>query len=172
MTVRNDKARIRILESYERAKKVDPTITQGQFMRSGAPGSRVEGLVGRFRSDDSAARYFRKIRSGERTGGAMYEQGRAKGTLGSFQFRIKLGRERYITQNVAIAGTSSTFDIAAVEYEMKHRNRASVEKLIATYRAKYGMEQHEIDMDSLEVRQITKVHKPYRIWGAIDDYGY
>jgi len=37
------------------------------------------------------ARYFRKIVSGERTGGAMYRAGREKGNIGLFQIRGKLG---------------------------------------------------------------------------------
>lgn len=168
MPGRNDKARFRILESYERAKAINPAITQGEFMRAGAPGSRVEGLVGRFKSNDSAARYFRKIKTGERTGGAMYEEGRSRGTIGSFQFRVKM-RDRFISQNIAMVGGASTFDIAAVEYELKHNveRRNDIERLVGKYRQKYGQEFEPVDFESLTARPITQVHTPYRFWGAI-----
>ncbi len=168
MAERDDRARIRILEAYERAKVINPALTQGEFMRAGAPGSRVKGLVGKFRSDDSAARYFRKIKTGERTGGAMYREGRQKGTLGSFQFRIKIAADKWISQNIAVAGASSTFDIAAVEYELKRNRRERVRELIEAYRSKYAMEEMPIDLDALEVYPIHRVRKPYRIWTGID----
>lgn len=166
MPDRNSNARFRILEAYERAKAINPAMTQGEFMRAGAPGSRVEGLVGKFKSDDSAARYFRKIKSGERTGGAMYEEGRSKGTIGSFQFRIKM-RDRWISQNIAMVGGASTFDIAAVEYELKKNRRPDIEAIVAKYSAKYGQEFEPVDFETLEARPITKVNTPYRFWDSI-----
>lgn len=172
MADRDDTARIRILEAYERAKAVNPSLTQGQFMRAGAPGSRVKGLTGKFSNDESAARYFRKIKTGERTGGAMYREGaQTKGTLGGFQFRVKLGN-RYISQNIAMAGASSTFDIAAVEYELKRNRRKDVEKILARFRNKYGMEEtayDDADLDRLEARPIARSHTPYRLWGGITE---
>lgn len=167
MPDRNANARFRILEAYERAKEINPSMTQGEFMRAGAPGSRVKGLVGRFKSDDSAARYFRKIKSGERTGGAMYEEGRQRGTLGSFQFRIKM-RDRYISQNIAMVGGASTFDIAAVEYELKRNRRPDIEAIVAKYRAKYGQEFEPVDFESLEARPIATQKAPVRFWDSIE----
>jgi hypothetical protein len=169
MADRNNNARFRILEAYERAKTIDPSMTQGEFMRAGAPGSRVKGLVGRFSNDESAARYFRKIKSGERTGGSMYEEGRSKGTIGSFQFRVRM-KDRYISQNIAMVGGASTFDIYAVEHELRTnpQRRADIERLVGKYRQKYGQEFEPVDFESLTARPVTKVHTPYRFWGAID----
>ncbi len=163
---RDEKARLRILEAYERAKRVDPSITQGAFMRAGAPGSRVEGLVGKFRSDDSASRYFRKIRSGERTGGSMYRQGTEEGpgrNVGLFQLRTRIGKDKYITQNITVAGGRSTFDIAAVEAEIRKSHKAEVERIIRAYRDKYGIEQEEIDLDAIEARTIRHQREPIRM---------
>jgi len=168
---RDERARLRILEAYERAKGVDPSITQGQFMRAGAPGSRVEGLIGRFRSDDTAARYFRKIRSGERTGGAMYRQGTEEGpgrNIGLFQIKTQIGPDRFISQNITVAGGRSTFDYAAIESEIRLNHRAEMMRIIRAYRDKYGIEQEEIDLDAIEARTIRHQRKPIRMHLGLD----
>jgi hypothetical protein len=166
MTDRDERARLRILQAFERAKATDPSITQGAFMRAGAPGSRVKGLPGKFKSDDSASRYFRKIRSGERTGGAMYRQGTEDlpgRMIGLFQFKVRTAEGRYISQNIDVAKAYSTFDNAAIEYELKRNQRTRVEAMIAAYRERYGQEEAEIDLDSLEVRPIRHQRRPIRM---------
>jgi len=166
MADRNDQARLRILQAYERARAVDPSITQGQFMRAGAPGSRVTNLAGKFRTDDSAARYFRKIRSGERTGGTMYRQGTEEGPgrmVGLFQFKIRTDDGRFISQNITVAGAVSSFDNAAIEYELKRNRRDRIEAMVAAYRERYGQEHGDIDIDSLEARPIHHQRKPIRM---------
>jgi len=61
MPSRDDEARLRILEAYERAKARNPQLTQGEFMMRGAPGATIEKAPGKFKNRESAARYFRKI---------------------------------------------------------------------------------------------------------------
>jgi hypothetical protein len=170
MPDRNDKARFRILEAYERAKSANPAMTQGEFMLAGAPGSRVKNLSGKFRSKDTAARYFRKIKTGERTGGEMYRQGTQEypgRNIGLFQFRVQTAEGQFISQNIEVAGGSSTFDVAAVEYELKANRRERIEAMVAHYRLRYGQEETEIDIDSLEARPIRHARKMTRMHMSI-----
>lgn len=164
MAGRDDDARWRILEAYSRAKQVDPTMTKGQFMRRGAPGAHITKAPGSFKNDESAARYFRKIVSGERTGGAMYRAGREKGNIGLFQLRTKMG-DRFISQNIVVAGGSSTFDIPAIEHELKTTRRNDTEKVIDKWRAKYGREDADMEdlLRELEVRTIHHQNRPIRM---------
>jgi len=177
MPQRDDVARQRIKEAYERAKRADPSMTQARFMRAGAPGSRMSAeqqeklkAPGRFRNDDSAARYLRKIMSGERTGGAMYRYGTEEKPgrgVGLFQFKIRTAEGKYISQNIDVAGGRSTFDIAAIEHELKRNHRDRVEAMVAHFRERYGQEEAEIDIESLEVRPIARQRRPIRMRLAI-----
>lgn len=169
MPSRDDEARLRILEAYERAKAADPTLTQGEFMMRGAPGSslvrrdkngnpiirngKTIPAAGHFKSEASAARYFRKIKTGERTGAAMERAGRAP--RGNYQFRVRVD-DRYISQNVIATGMSSTFDTAFVEAELKGPRRRDVEKIVARYRARYGKEEAAFDPNTMDVRPIRR----------------
>lgn len=155
-------SRVEILLAYERARKADPSITQGQFMRAGAPGSRMKGLPGNFKSDDSAARYFRKIRSGERTGGAMYKAGSQHGpgrNVGLFQLHAKIGPDRFISRNLSVGNGSSTFDIPAIESEIRKNHRTEVAAIVALYRSRYGVEGEDFDMDEIEVKAVRHQRK-------------
>lgn len=143
-------------------------------MRAGAPGSRVEGLPGKFKDDATAARYFRKVKSGERTGGTMYRAGsqdKPGRSVGLFQVKLQLGKDRYISQNVTVAGASSSFDIYSVEQEMKKAHRQDLTNIIEWYRGKYGMEKQEVDedaiLDDLEARAIRHQRRPSRFWMGI-----
>lgn len=157
---RDDKSRMRYLLAYERAKVADPSITQGQFLRRGTH----DLPVGKFRNDESAARYHRKIVSGERTGGAMVRAGTPKGAVrGHFQFRIRTAAGHFVSQNIEVAGGYSSFDTAAIEYELKRNRRDRIEAMVAHFRARYGQEETEIDLDSLEVRVISHQHRPTRM---------
>lgn len=177
MPTSDDRARLRIIEAYERAKRANPAMTQAEFMRRGAPGSGMtreqqEKLKapGRFKNDDSAARYLRKILTGERTGGAMYRYGTEEKPgrgIGLFQFKIRTAEGKYISQNIDVAGGRSTFDIAAIEHELKRNRRERVEAMVAHYRERYGQEEAEIDIESLEVRPIARQRRPIRMRLAI-----
>lgn len=156
-------SRQRIMEAYERAKTADPSLTQGQFMRHGAPGYELEGAPGKFKNDDSAARYFRKIRSGERSGAAMYESGRGKGETGNYQLRARLFDGRIISQNIAVAGGTSSFDVPAIEHQLKTQRAEQVEAMILHYQSRYGMESTEVDMESVDVRLIQTQKKRIRL---------
>jgi len=164
MAGRDDDARWRILEAYSRAKQVDPTITRGEFMRRGAPGAHLPKTPGKFKDDESAARYFRKIVSGERTGGAMYRAGREKGNIGLFQIRGKLG-DRFISQNIMVAGGSLDVryprDRARTPYDTTERHGEVIDK----HRAKYGMEDADVEdlLRELEVRTIHHQNRPIRM---------
>lgn len=172
MASRNEQARFRILEAYQRAKEVDPTLTQGQFIRAGAPGMRQDkndkiALPGKFKNDESAARYFRKIRAGERTGGSMFEEGRRNAQQGSFNVRIRIGKgpKDYISQNMTVFGAESSFDIYAVQHELKTTKRKDVEDMVLYYRNKYGYEEREdVEdlIDELEVDTIQRMRAPSR----------
>lgn len=155
-----EKARLRYLEAYERAKAADPSITQGEFMRRGTH----DLPIGKFKNDESAARYHRKIVKGERTGAAMVRAGTPKGAMrGSFQFRIRTTEGKFISQNISVEGGYSSFDVAAIEYELKRNRRDRVEAIVAYYRTAYGQEEQEIDLDSLEVRVIARQRRPTRM---------
>lgn len=164
MASRDSNARFRILEAYARAKEANPSLTQAEFMRAGTRGLKA----GKFTTDDSAARYLRKIIKGERTGGAMYREGtqlKPGRGVGLFQFRVTTGEGKVISQNIAVAGgAASTFDNAAVEYELRHSHRERIEAIIAHYRERYGQEAVEIDLDSLETRPIHHQRRPIRLW--------
>lgn len=151
MADRDEQARLRILAAYERAKRENPSMTQADFMLAGAPGSQQSGLAGRFHNRESAARYFRKIRSGERTGGAMYREGEVK--QGMFQLRAKFG-DKHVSQNILVANAPSSFDTYAVEQEIKRNRREDVEKIVAYFRARYGKEDVTMDMASIRVRRV------------------
>lgn len=166
MPSRDDKSRIRILEAYARAKEANPKLTQGQFMMAGAPGARVKKAPGEFKNEGTAARYFRKIKTGERTGGAMYRAGTQEKpgrNIGLYQFKIRTSEGKYISQNLVVAGASSTFDNARVEYELKQNRRERVEAMVAHFRERYGQEEAEIDMDSLEARPVHHMRRPVRM---------
>lgn len=193
MALRRIDSRQRILEAYERAKSNDPTLTQGRFMRQGAPGYTFETYrtldryervgegrkaysrlipgkhiraPGKFKSDDSAARYFRKIRSGERSGAAMYEAGtqdKPGRNIGLFQVRARLADGRVISQNIDVSGAMSTFDDINIEYLIKTRNADRMEALILHYQSRYGMDETDVDMESLEVRPIHHQRRPIRM---------
>jgi hypothetical protein len=162
---RDDEARIRILEAYERARAYNPKITQGQFMLRGAPGQSIPKAPGKFKNEASAARYLRKIISGERTGGSMYTAGssRRRGgrTGGLFQFRIHLGTDasgtdRAISQNIMAYDTgNSTFDLSRIEDELRGPRRAEVQALIDKYRSKYGMEHVAVDAERITARPVV-----------------
>lgn len=160
MAARDDEARLRILAAYDRAKRANPKMTQAQFMRAGAPGSQTEGLVGKFNNDESAARYFRKIKSGERTGGAMYREGKVH--QGLFQLRAKFAGQ-YISQNILVAGAPSSFDAYAIEEDIKQNRRANVEKMVARFRQRYGKDDAELDLASLSVRTIRHQKRPVQM---------
>lgn len=120
--------------------------------------------VGKFKNDESAARYHRKIVSGERTGGAMVRAGTPKAAQrGLFQFRIRTAAGQFISQNISVAGGYTSFDEAAVEYELKRNRRDRIEAMVAYFRQRYGQEEAEIDVDSLEVRVIAHQHRPTRM---------
>lgn len=165
---RDDKSRIAILEAYERAKAKNPRMTQAQFMMQGAPGASIKNAPGQFKSEEAASRYFRKIRSGERTGGAMYRAGRETGTIGLYQIRARLEGGKFISQNISVESAYSTFDIPAIEHDIKTNRRERVEAMIAHYRERYGQEEAEIDMDDVEVRTIRHQRKPIRMRLSLD----
>lgn len=139
-------------------------MTQGEFMRRGAPGASLDNAPGKFSSNESAARYFRKIVSGERTGGAMYRAGREHGTVGIFQIKSKIGG-RHISQNITVTSGFSTFDIPAIEHELKTTRRKEAEQLADKYRTRYGMEDADVAdfLDEMEVRTIKTQKKPIRM---------
>lgn len=169
----DDRARLRILEAYERRKDYEAKrgrkLTQGQFMLQGAPGARLDKAPGKFRNEESAARYFRKIKTGERSGGAMYRAGSQDKIKGLFQLRWKRGpgKDDYVSQNITVAGASTTFDIPAIEDELRNQRPADVKKLIDQWRSKYGKEAYDVDPDDVEVRLIRKQIKPIRMRLAI-----
>lgn len=177
MPYREGEQRIRILEAYERAKRADPSMTQGRFMMAGAPGSRLSAdeqkrlkAPGRFKNKDSAARYLRKILTGERSGAKMYDYGTEEKPgrgVGLFQFKIRTAEGKYISQNIDVSGGRSTFDNAAIEYELKRNRRDRIEAMVAHYRDRYGQEEAELDIDSLEVRPIARQRRPIRMRLAI-----
>lgn len=125
-------------------------------MMKGAPGATLDKAPGKFRNRESAARYFRKIKSGERTGGAMYQAGVQKQVIGNWQFRVKLGPDRYIGQNILAAGVRSTFDIPTVEHELLGPRRADVQAIISRFRERYGMEAAQFSDEDFDVRPIKR----------------
>lgn len=177
MPYRQGEQRLRIIEAWQRAKRADPSMTQGRFMMAGAPGSRLSAdeqkrlrAPGRFKSKDSAARYLRKILTGERTGARMYDYGTEEKPgrgVGLFQFKIRTAEGKYISQNITATNARSTFDNAAIEYELKRNRRDKVEAMVAHFRERYGQEEAEIDIESLEVRPIARQRRPIRMRLAI-----
>lgn len=169
MAFRHNDSAIRIMEAYEAAKKNDPTLSQGQFLRQGAPGFRLDKAPGKFKSDDSAARYFRKIRSGERSGAAMYEAAQPSSNIrGLFQFKVRLEDGRFISQNITVAGGTSTFDIPNIEHQLRGNKAEQVEELVRHYQQRYEMAEAEIDMETLEVRPIATQRKSIRMRLGVD----
>jgi len=170
MPTRDDESRIRILEAYAKAKRADPRLTQGQFMMHGAPGSNFDDAkTGRFANEKSAARYFRKVKSGQRTGGAMYRESAAKSKAGLFQAKLKLreqvdGHDQYVSQNIMVAGGRTTFDLVAAETEFrKPENFKKFQAQLRKYKDKYAVAAMDFDPSSLELRPIRRQHAPIRL---------
>ena len=162
MPSRDDEARLRILEAYERAKARNPQLTQGEFMMRGAPGATIEKAPGKFKNRESAARYFRKIRDRERTGGAMFRAGEEKGVVGLYQVQLPLRSGQYVSQNMTVVQARSTFDIPAVEDELR-RNLPAFREKLQRYKSKYDVASIDFDPSQLSVRTIRHQRQPIRM---------
>jgi len=71
----------------------------------------------------------------------------------------------FISQNIMVAGGSSTFDIPRIEHELRTTRRSDTEKVIDKHRAKYGMEDADVEdlLRELEVRTIHHQNRPIRM---------
>lgn len=158
--------RARIMQSWERARATDPTVTQARFMREATR----DLPYFKNASNNTLARYFRKIRDRERTGSAMYEYGTQEKPgrgVGLFQFKVRTIDGRYISQNIDVAGARSTFDNAAIEYELKRKRSDAVAMAILAAQRDTNTPESEIDLETLEVRPIARQRRSIRMRLAI-----
>lgn len=135
-------------------------------MREGAPGAKLKDAPGKFRNEESAARYFRKIKTGERSGGAMYRAGEEPKFKGLFQVRLRYGEgdRDFVSQNITVAQGDSTFDIPAVEHQLRTTRRDDLRQTVNYYRNRYGAAEYAFDPDEdMEVRTIRMQRRPIRM---------
>lgn len=159
--ITGDEARVEILAAYERAKRANPRLTQAQFIMEGSP-------KGHFKSEEAASRYFRKIRSGERTGGNLYRESVEQTRQGQYQVRVKVagvgdkrGRDGdWVSINLATAGARSSFDIPAIQDTLRQPANAArfVEKL-QKFKKTYDLRKMQPDMRTLQVVPIRRQRK-------------
>ena len=109
-----------IAAAYQRAKRNDPTLTQGQYATRAYPTiaeryRHARGDVERRRIELSGARYHRLVLQGKRSGRINIERGamsRTGGSVDLFQVFIPVaGQKEWVSFDLTGIGARSTFDI-------------------------------------------------------------
>ena len=149
----------KIVDAFARAKQSDPTMTQARFYQR----ARVE--AGLDPISDPGAEY-RRIARGERSGNITYKRAlgigkdqKAPKSRGLFQmaFMDTNGRDVIASENLSVfGGPESTFDIPAIEAEIKAKHRAHLEEKAQQFGRRYAIS--GIDPANVRVRLVNQQH--------------
>lgn len=115
-------------------------------------------------SPDTAARYHRKIISGERTGSDIWKRATEPVEKGLYQAQwIDPATGKHYSVNLSVANAKSTFDIVAIEAEMRAQP-ATIAQIVDRFRLRYGDEAAHLQASKFSIRQIAKQRRdPIRI---------
>lgn len=158
MPDRDDEARLRILSAYERARSLDPSLTQGEYMRRVAPS--------RFKSESAASRFVTRLRRGEVDDEAarIVEEDRKNTRPSLFRAMVRLEDGRWVSQNLAVTDARGALDAPSVEAEMRQpKNIADLQKSLARYKSKYNVAEMNFDPSSLRVEAMQHQNQPIRM---------
>jgi hypothetical protein len=156
-----------IAAAYQRAKRNDPTITQGQYAVRAYPtiSERYRHATTdaeRRRIELSGARYHRLVLAGQRSGRVNIERGAAVRTGGSvdlFQVFIPVsGQKEWVSFDLTGIGAKSTFDIPSIEAQLRN-NPDILARKAAQFARRYDLQRSDLHAEAFEIRRVTRHRK-------------
>lgn len=157
-----------IIARYEYAKSRDPKMTQGRFFRS--------GTGDRFKSDESAARYFRLLKEGKRSGNVLWNESTGRivtrkgrrvfvsppSNRNNYQVLVRDANGNVRSFNIGAIGGRSSFDIAILDDEVRRRKDVLQAKA-KEWAQRYGIKENDINVEDFEIRKTRRADKPYQM---------
>lgn len=157
-----------IAAAYQRAKRNDPTITQGQYAVRAYPTiseryRHARSDAERRRIELSGARYHRLVLQGKRSGRVNIERGAIMRTGGSsdlFQVFIPVqGQREWVSFDLAGVGARSTFDIPSIEAQIRAHPEL-LDRKAAQFARRYDINRSDLNVAGFQVRRVTRHRKP------------
>lgn len=157
-----------IAAAYARAKRNDPTLTQGEYATKAYP--TIAERYRRARTDEerrkielSGARYHRLVLQGKRSGRVNIERGAISRTGGStdlFQVFIPVsGQKEWVSFDLAGVGARSTFDIPSIEAQIRAHPEL-LERKAQQFARRYDIQRSDLNVTGFQVRRVTRHRKP------------
>lgn len=157
-----------IIARYEYAKSRDPKLTQGKFFRA--------GTGDRFKNEESAARYFRLLKEGKRSGNVLWSEstGRIVTRKGrrvyttppvnpnNYQVMVRDRQGNVRSFNIGAIGGRSSFDIVVLDDEVRRRKDVLQAKA-KEWAQRYGIKENDINIEDFEIRKTRRADKPYQM---------
>lgn len=156
-----------IVRAYDRAKAHDPKLTQAEFMMKARPGA--------YRNRESAARYFRLLRDGGRSGKNIYAEATGERVYSEerhrwerrheaaqrdlFQVFVKDAQGNYRSFNVEAAHGRSAFDNALLMRRIRERPQLLGAKA-REWANRYNLKLSDLLVDDFEVRHVKDQRVP------------
>lgn len=164
----------RIVAAYERAKRANPKLSQGEFMQAARPGQ--------YKSRESAGRYFRLLREGKRSGKHVWYEATGERVYSEERKRwerVDRGAEPEIFQlivtdkagnkrsfNIGGAGGRSAFDVAAMQAKLEQRPDL-IDKKAREWASRYDIQLSDLQTDQYEIRHVRQAKAYVAEWFKI-----
>lgn len=156
-----------IAAAYQRAKRNDPTLTQGQYATRAYPTiseryRHARSDAERRRIELSGARYHRLVLQGKRSGRVNIERGAATRTGGStdlFQVFIPIrGKQEWVSFDLVAVHARSTFDIPSIEAQIRAHPEL-LERKAGQFARRYDIARSDLDTAAVQIHHVTRHRK-------------
>lgn len=118
--------------------------------------------VGRFKTEKDAARYFRMIRDGERSGDDLWAEAAQHyggGRSDIFQVEMPDAHGNWRSFNLSAVNARSKFDIPTIEAQLRN-DPDLLDRKVREWERRYDIKAGDLDSSRFRVRRILSVRKP------------